>query len=143
VMSIHGVRGYSATVLVSYVGKNKNLVSGNQYSRRELAKAFDEPYHFICARLDGRDKAVDSDFSRIKHYRTFTFTGKHKSLVTNRAYSIKQLSSASGVAPETIRSRVGQSLVCTMEDLKVAGKVQKFFGEPTTLNSRWLRRKLI
>ena len=56
----------NAKKLFQYLGSNPNLVSGNMYDRRELARAFDISYTNCCDKLRHKGTARDHHFEEKK-----------------------------------------------------------------------------
>ena len=56
----------NAKKLFQYLGSNPNLVSGNMYDRRELARAFDISYTNCCDKLRHKGTARDHLFEEKK-----------------------------------------------------------------------------
>ena len=137
----HGNRGFGSTVMMTYTGKNKKLVSGNQYSRHDLAKAFDVSYQVACNKLQGKREAIDSCFWR-KTVRLVKFVGEHGDLITNNHYTLQELGAVCGLTGNAMYQRIKKRPVCTARDLRIT-KEKEFDPLSSPINFRWLRRKIV
>jgi DNA-binding Xre family transcriptional regulator len=136
--SKHGRRGFASTIMMSYIGTNKRLISGRQYSRHELAKAFNVSYAVACNKLQGKRKAVDADFWK-NPVILVKFVGKHKDLTAGKYYTLQELADVCGISRSAMSHRIKKRPECTVQDLRA----KKAMPPATSLTARWLRRGLI
>ena len=130
--------------MMEYEGTNDKLISGKRYSIVELAKAYDMSYDLIYVRLRGKTKAKESVFARPKKDNVIwvRFIGKHKELITDQIYTLKQLGAVCGITGQAMNGRLNKRNVCTVNDLRVK-PVYVTKKTPDSLNAQWMRRKLV
>lgn len=132
------------TLLFIYEGDMPTLVSGEKYSRYELAKAFNVSFPFICSRLKGHTIATDNLFLSPKAPKLIKFTGEHDTLVSGKNYTFKQLGLACGLGANAMAKRLNKRPMCTPHDVRIRGeKYSDNTGSSVTFSGHWLKRKLV
>ena len=136
--------GQSPSIFMKYTGTNDKLISGDEYSLVDLAKAHSMTYQIAYNRLRGKTEAKEADFHKPNLDRALLikFEGKHKGLINNKSYTLKQLGKACGISGNAMYGRLKKRPVCTPNDLR-GRQIYVTKKTPDNLNTHWIRRKLV
>jgi hypothetical protein len=132
------------TLLFTYEGDMAGLVSGEKYSRQDLAKAFNVSFPFICSRLKGHTIATDALFLSPKAPKLIMFAGEHDKLSSGKSYTFKQLGAVCGLGSNAMTKRLDGRPQCTPHDVRIRGESHRdSTASSATFSGRWLKRKLV
>tara|TARA_R110000822_G_scaffold7584_1_gene31114 strand:- start:1 stop:438 length:438 start_codon:yes stop_codon:yes gene_type:complete len=136
--------GPTPFIFIKYTGTNDKLISGNEYSIIDLAKAHGMSYQVAYNRLRGKTEAKESDLygPNMDKALLIKFEGKHEGLINNKSYTLKQLGKVCGISGNAMYGRLKKRPVCTPNDLRCK-QIYVTKKTPDAVSTHWLRRKLV
>ena len=137
----------NAKKLFQYLGSNPNLVSGNMYDRRELARAFEISYTSCCDKLRHKGTARDHLFEekkRTKPKKEVKFIDESTDKFERQKwYTLQQIADLTDLSVDTIGRRIGKGKYFGHKHIKPKGKVAEKPEVHLSISQTWLRKNLI
>ena len=149
------------TIMMLYKGVNPLLVSGTQYSRSEIADAFDMALSTVCIKLKGKTIATDDDLKIIKPQKVrrtnsrklMAYVGSScRGFEPGKTYTYAQIAQMSGIRVNAVIKRIDKSATFGANHIRPLSETNTSVL-PTNQNSRfetyaevisaqWLRRSI-
>ena len=133
-----------STILYRYEGNLPSLESGQEYSRTELAKAFNLSFSLICERLKGKKIALDCYFLSKNIPKLVKWTGEHPELITGKCYTFERLGQVCDITANAMIKRLKGRSECRESDLRVKGTLDgNDIALGSSVRAQWLRRAIV